>query len=116
MNRINAILIVALSIAGCAVHREPAAPTYPPVAEHSVQIETQHMPAGSLVVGTITVQQDISHPIEESYAEARRIGAGMGADLLYLKSHANRQFINGNLQLKKAYIMAFTAVRTIVAR
>jgi hypothetical protein len=116
MNRIRAFLIIAISFAGCAVHREPPAPTYPSVTESSVQIVMQRMPPGSLVVGTVTVQQDVSHPIEESYAEARRIAATMGANVLYLRSHANRQFINGDLQLKKAHIIEFTAVRTIASR
>jgi hypothetical protein len=116
MNRISAILIVISSIAGCAVHREPPAPTYLPVMESSVQIVMNRVPKGSLIVGTVTIQQDTSHPIEQSYVEARRIAAGMGADVLYLRSQADRRFVNGDLHFKKTHIIAFTAVRTPSAR
>jgi hypothetical protein len=112
MNRIRVILFIVIVLSGCAVHREPPAPTYLPVMESSVQIVMQRVPPGSLIVGTVTVQQGASLPIDQSYDEARRIAAEMGANVLYLKGQANRRFVNGDLKLEKAHIIAFTAVRT----
>jgi hypothetical protein len=109
MKRIG--IALCLILAGCATHHEPPAPTYPPVAENEVQILAGAPSSFDRKVGTVTVQQDFSVPIERSYPTARKIAGDMGADLLYLKKPVVYYFINGAFKPMKTHIISFTAMR-----
>jgi hypothetical protein len=115
MKKTGLNILLAILLGGCAIHREPPAPTYPPVPEGSVQILPKipktSKPAG-IFVCTVTIQQERSLPIEKIYAAARKIASEVGANILYLKGEQNRKFLNGDLHWMNAHVIAFTAVRS----
>jgi len=111
MKRSSGIIFGVILIAGCAIYREHAAPTFPPVAESAVQVLSQAPQTASKQVGTVTIQQDASLPIERSYPAVRKIAAEIGADVLFLKSQTKYDFKNGDSRPMKTRIITFTAVR-----
>jgi hypothetical protein len=110
MKRIG--IAFSLLLAGCATHHQPPAPNFPPVAENEVRIMAGTPSRFETKVGTVTVEQEFSVPIEQSYATARKLGGDMGADVLYVKQPVEYAFINGALKPMRAHIISFTAIRS----
>jgi len=111
MKRSSGVILSITLLAGCAAQREQPAPAFPPVPESTVRVLQQVPQIPSKQVGTVTIQQDSSLPIERSYSVVRKIAAEMGADAIFFKSQTKYNFRNGDFRPMKTRIITFTAVR-----